>query len=262
MGFGYNFWCIARSYGVSPRRWERSLAFAALNDLSPSLFASALLTIALSATGRYELPTNRAVLLQFERLSRAFAELDTTGAISVTERDLDFSRVTINVRFAPPDELFGSNEHTAGVLERIDALAAEHLSRSLGPRDMWSWVAAIVNLPSIMLRDQIVAAAVALVLVFAVSTVGFRSAIIGALVLVPMVAGVMLNFIPLELARMRFDAVSVMFTSVAVGVGVDHAIHFLLQFRTRWRAASRRAARHAGPQPCLLYTSPSPRDRG
>ena len=203
----------------------------------------------LAATGRYELPTNRAVLLLFERLYRAFAELDTTGAISVTERDLDFSRVTINVRFAPPDELFGSNEHTAGVLERIDALAAEHLSESLGPRDMWSWVAAIVDLPSIMLRDQIVAAAVALVLVFAVSTVGFRSAIIGALVLVPMVAGVMLNFIPLELARMRFDAVSVMFTSVAVGVGVDHAIPFLLQFRTRWRAASRRAARHDGPQP-------------
>lgn len=55
VGFGYNFWCIARSYGASPRRWERSLAFAALNDLSPSLFASALLTIVFSATGRYEL---------------------------------------------------------------------------------------------------------------------------------------------------------------------------------------------------------------
>jgi predicted RND superfamily exporter protein len=41
---------------------------------------------------------------------------------------------------------------------------------------------------------------------------------------------------------MRFDAVSVMFTSVAVGVGVDHAIHFLLQFRLRWRAASRLTA--------------------
>lgn len=201
----------------------------------------------LAATGRYELPTNRGVLLLFERLYRAFAKLDTTGAISVTERDLDFSRVTINVRFAAPDELFGSREHTGRVLERIEELADEYLPATLGTRDMWSWVAAIVNLPQIMLRDQIVAAAVALVLVFGVSAIGFRSAIIGALVLVPMVAGVMLNFIPLELARMRFDAVSVMFTSVAVGVGVDHAIHFLLQFRTRWRAASRRTLSEEGP---------------
>ncbi|MAG37056.1 MAG: hypothetical protein CL878_12540, partial [Dehalococcoidia bacterium] len=130
----------------------------------------------------------------------------------------------------------------------IEELTAEHLSGTLGARDMWSWVAAIVNLPQIMLRDQIVAAAVALVLVFGLAAIGFRSAIIGALVLVPMVAGVMLNFIPLELARMRFDAVSVMFTSVAVGVGVDHAIHFLLQFRTRWRAASRLAEGQDGAQ--------------
>jgi len=55
VGFGYIFFCIARQYGASPRRWERSLAFAALNDLSPAMFAGGLVTVALFGTGHIEL---------------------------------------------------------------------------------------------------------------------------------------------------------------------------------------------------------------
>jgi hypothetical protein len=55
LGFGANLYCIARDYGASPRRWERSLAFAALTDLSPAVLAGALLTVVLPATGRTDL---------------------------------------------------------------------------------------------------------------------------------------------------------------------------------------------------------------
>jgi predicted RND superfamily exporter protein len=232
---------------LQPEVLEQLAQFEQRVAAEPSVVAvSSIVTLMsrlnLAATGKFELPSNRAVLLLFARMYRAFADLDQTGAITAAEGDLDFSRVTINVRFAAPDELFGSREHTGTVLARIDELADEMLATDLGDRDMWSWVAALVKLPQIMIRDQLVAAAAALVLVFTMAAVGFRSVLIGGLVLVPMVAGVMLNFIPLAIARMRFDAVSVMFTSVAVGVGVDHAIHFLLQFRLRWRAASRLTA--------------------
>jgi hypothetical protein len=49
LSFGLNFFVIARSYGASPRQWERSLAFAALLDLTPSIVGGTLLTIALVA---------------------------------------------------------------------------------------------------------------------------------------------------------------------------------------------------------------------
>ena len=54
-GFGLNFFGIARTYGASPRQWERSLAFAALLDLTPAMVGGALLTAALVARGEFEL---------------------------------------------------------------------------------------------------------------------------------------------------------------------------------------------------------------
>lgn len=55
IGFGINFWIIARTYGASPRHWERSLAFAALLDLTPAMVGGALLTGALVLSRRIEL---------------------------------------------------------------------------------------------------------------------------------------------------------------------------------------------------------------
>jgi hypothetical protein len=55
LGFGINFYVVARTYGASPRHWERSLAFAALLDLTPAMVAGALLTGALVFTNRIEL---------------------------------------------------------------------------------------------------------------------------------------------------------------------------------------------------------------
>jgi hypothetical protein len=55
LGFGINFYVVARTYGASPRHWERSLAFAALLDLIPAIVAGALLTGAMVLTSRIEL---------------------------------------------------------------------------------------------------------------------------------------------------------------------------------------------------------------
>ena len=55
LGFGINFWVVARTYGASPRHWERSLAFAALLDLTPAMMGGALLTAAMIVTERIAL---------------------------------------------------------------------------------------------------------------------------------------------------------------------------------------------------------------
>jgi hypothetical protein len=54
LGFGINFMVVARTYGASPRQWERSLAFAALLDLTPAMVGGALLTLALVVTHHVE----------------------------------------------------------------------------------------------------------------------------------------------------------------------------------------------------------------
>jgi hypothetical protein len=55
VSFGLNFFVIARTYGASPRKWERSLAFAALLDLMPAMAGGTVLTAALVARGGVEL---------------------------------------------------------------------------------------------------------------------------------------------------------------------------------------------------------------
>ena len=46
---------IARTYGASPRQWERSLAFAALLDLAPAVLGGVVATAALLLRGSPEL---------------------------------------------------------------------------------------------------------------------------------------------------------------------------------------------------------------
>ncbi|MBL8840584.1 MAG: hypothetical protein JNL90_03535 [Planctomycetes bacterium] len=53
--FAINVYGIARTYGASPRQWERSLAFAALLDLMPAIVAGSVLTVALVVRGAPEL---------------------------------------------------------------------------------------------------------------------------------------------------------------------------------------------------------------
>ncbi len=55
LSFGLNFFVIARTYGASPRHWERSLAFAALLDLMPAIVGGTALTVALVVLGSVEL---------------------------------------------------------------------------------------------------------------------------------------------------------------------------------------------------------------
>jgi|SoiMethySBSTD1v2_1073268.scaffolds.fasta_scaffold987388_2 hypothetical protein len=55
VSFGLNVFVIARTYGTSPRQWERSLAFAALLDLMPAMVGGSALTIALVARGGFAL---------------------------------------------------------------------------------------------------------------------------------------------------------------------------------------------------------------
>lgn len=55
VSFAINVVGIARTYGASPRQWERSLAFAALLDLMPAIVGGLVVTVALVLRGSPEL---------------------------------------------------------------------------------------------------------------------------------------------------------------------------------------------------------------
>ena len=58
----------------------------------------------------------------------------------------------------------------------------------------------------------------------------------GISTVIPVAVGVMINYIFMWAFGIPFDIVTVGFSSVAIGTGVDDAIHFLLRYRLRRKA--------------------------
>ncbi len=72
---------------------------------------------------------------------------------------------------------------------------------------------------------------ISLVLIFLLTTIGFKSLRYGLFSIIPLTTAIMFNFIFMVVMDIPLDMTTVMFTSVVIGVGVDNAIHFLLQYR-------------------------------
>jgi hypothetical protein len=85
-----------------------------------------------------------------------------------------------------------------------------------------------------LLRDNLVRSfGLSVLMVLGVAVLTFRSLRYGLLAIVPLVTGMMLNFLLMAAARIPLDMTTIMVSSVAVGMGVDDAIHFLLSYRRR-----------------------------
>jgi predicted RND superfamily exporter protein len=102
-------------------------------------------------------------------------------------------------------------------------------------RVIWGRSLALLYISETLCRDQVFSVAVSLFFIFMVTAVGFRSLPLGALTLIPMLTGIMLNFIIMVLLPLPFDVVTVMFFSVAIGVGIDDSIHLIIRYRRQIR---------------------------
>lgn len=83
-----------------------------------------------------------------------------------------------------------------------------------------------------LMKDQSNSQIIAYLLVFLIAALAFKSIYRGLLTLIPVSVGVMANYIFMYILNIPFDMVTVSFASVAIGAGVDDAIHFLLKYST------------------------------
>ncbi|NCD06091.1 MAG: RND transporter, partial [Spirochaetia bacterium] len=83
-----------------------------------------------------------------------------------------------------------------------------------------------------LMDDQLNSQLLAYILVFIIAALAFNSFYRGILTLIPVSVGVMANYIFMYFLNIPFDMVTVSFASVAIGAGVDDAIHFLLKYST------------------------------
>lgn len=84
-----------------------------------------------------------------------------------------------------------------------------------------------------LLSDQMKSTYASVVLVFLVVLFAFKSVSLALYALIPIISGVMANYIFMYFFQIPFDMITVSFGSIAVGAGIDDAIHFLIRYKNK-----------------------------
>ena len=182
-------------------------------------------------TGAAEIPASRPLVLLLSKYFAALSSTPTGGALTDMLMNKDFSRYTIylHVWDSTTHDLAFERSLTK-ILPRLMALGEGTLPADV-TTEYWGDTITVLHMSSIMLRNQISSILLSAVLVFLVSAVVLHSARHGLVVLAPLAVGVMLNFILMAVFSIPLDAVTITFATVAIGIGVDNAIHFTIQYR-------------------------------
>ena len=224
-------------------RFEQALA--AEPDVSYVFSFTTLLRLMNQAlTGEARIPEKRAPILLAARYLRAIAASPYGSSLEVLPTNEDYSRLNFAVRVF--DSQTGSvilEPRMKQLLKRMDGLMAEQLTGMPRPQ-AWGRAMVLLYISETLARDQIWSALSSILLIFLVTALGFRSARLGAITLIPLLVGIMLNFIFMILLAIPFDVVTVMFSSVAMGVGIDDSIHLILWYRRQLKVFPAPEDRH------------------
>ncbi len=87
-----------------------------------------------------------------------------------------------------------------------------------------------ISLIDYLVRSQLLSIALSVVIVFFIITFTFRSFVYGFFGLIPIIFGLFLNFGAMSYFNISLDFITSMIASIAVGLGVDNSIHYLIRF--------------------------------
>jgi len=178
-------------------------------------------------TGTVAIPANKAMINLFSRL---VVLLKKNGA-GLVGKVISSDNNEIHIYLQSYDSIAG-DVATVASSERVESLVlaslpllSEGVSVQLNGTN-----AQALRFSRQLLHDQNVSQIVAYLLVFLLAAFAFRSLIRGVLTLIPVATAVAANYIVMYFLNIPFDMVTVSFASVAIGAGVDDAIHFLLHY--------------------------------
>jgi predicted RND superfamily exporter protein len=195
-------------------------------------------------TGQDAVPDKRAPILLASRYVRAIAASPYGSSLEVLPANQDFSRLNFAIRvYDSRTRSVILEPRMRELLKRLDRLTAENLNGMPRPQP-WGRSMVLLYISETLARNQVWSAVSSIVLIFLVAALGFRSARLGAITLIPLLAGIMLNFVFMILLDIPFDVVTVMFSSVAMGVGIDDSIHLILWYRRQLKEFPNPADRH------------------
>jgi predicted RND superfamily exporter protein len=207
---------------------------AAIPDICYAVsFASYVRFLNQVASGEDRIPETRAPILLLSRFVRALAaEAGGSNPVAGLANE-DFSRLTLSFRiYNSRTGKFINEQGLRDLLDGMKPIIAAGLPAEVRS-ELWGMGLQYLSLSDLLRSNLARSFGMSVLLVLAVAVLSFRSLRYGLLAVVPLVSGMMLNFLLMALARIPLDMTTIMVSSVAVGMGVDDAIHFILSYRRR-----------------------------
>ena len=206
-------------------------ALREIPDISYSISLPGLLRdINTAATGTDELPTNRALISMFARLLSAAGTSSTRGSLLGNLTNRDFTRLTISFRILNADTgRYMDETRFRALVARMRGVLDEH---PVGARAVvWGDLLRILSFADSLRRSLFISMAISLFSILALTIFVFRSFLFGLYSLVPLIAGLLVNYIMMAVAGIPLDMTTIMVSNIAIGVGVDSAIYLVIQYR-------------------------------
>jgi len=180
-------------------------------------------------TGNTGVPDTRGLVILVQRIFKLADQGGYELIGNFLSEDADELVVTFNV-FDPRTKLFLYDEDLRHVIDDVGRLAEEHIGDN-ADFAFEGWSLEFTKLTDILKKDQRNSTLLAIGGVLLISLISFLSLDFGLLTLIPLGFGLFVTYISMAVFRIPMDMASAMMSSIAIGVGVDDAIHFLLHYR-------------------------------
>ena len=184
-------------------------------------------------TGSSEYPENRAVEQLFRRLV-TLASSDGNELAGLV--DMERGRVTTRIWVRDGATGWLLSESGMSDLVAYTQDAGRRIFSAEAEPALWGWSMVTLRVAELLTREQFTSTVLSALLVLLIAGSAFRSLRFGLLTLLPLVTAIMVTFVVMAVTGIPFDVLTISFAGVAIGVGVDDSIHFLLHYR---RAARR-----------------------
>ena len=155
--------------------------------------------------------------------------------------DADYMGANITIQMKSDDTLT-----IKGVVDYVDTWTDEFAALGISVRYAGSGYKSLV-FSDLILQGQISSLGLSVLIVFVLVAFLFRNVLLGAIATIPILISIMVNFGLMGLLGVPLTISTAIISSIAVGIGVDYAIHFITQYREAYKAlgSEDRAARFA-----------------
>ncbi len=175
-------------------------------------------------TGKKESFSSRGLTFLVARLFRT-----AEGSVADHYINRDFTKITTTIKVYNRQEDRPIDEQdTIALRNKIDAILSSSLNKNMNWK-LDAMTIAFLDLSRQMRRDFLVSTIGALIAIYIIAFMAFKSFYRSLLALIPLLTGIFTSLILMALFKIPLDMTTIMVSCISIGVGVDDSIHFLLQ---------------------------------